>query len=302
MLAVWSFWTKPFKAHHHSLWPSPMHHLLSWVLSVETARRHYPRTALFTDDEGAGLLVDHIGLPFDEVSTELNALAAHDTAWFALGKVFTYRAQAEPFIHIDSDVFLWNPLPESLTSAPVLAQSPDYFKTGLSYYQPEVLERVVSGGGEIWLPAEWVWYRSHGGLQRGESCGIFGGNRVDFIQHYSEQAIKLIEHPVNQPGWSLMQDKFNHNILFEQYLLAACVAYHRQRENSPYRDIDIKYLFDSLDQAYDSDQAEQLGYTHLIAGAKRNPDIAKRLEQRVKRDYPDYYERCLNASTDSVNC
>src|SRR5215475_8871314 len=41
MKAVWSFWTKPFEAHRHSMWPSAKHHLLAWALSVETARRHY---------------------------------------------------------------------------------------------------------------------------------------------------------------------------------------------------------------------------------------------------------------------
>jgi hypothetical protein len=119
---------------------------------------------------------------------------------------------------------------------------------------------------------------------------------LDFIQHYSDQAIKLIEHPANQAGWSLMDDKFNHNILFEQYLLGACIEYHRQHRTSPYRDIEIRYMFRSLDDAFDPHLAEELGYTHLLAGAKGNADIAARLEERVKRDYPAQYERCLLAS------
>ena len=293
MRAVWSFWTKPFWAQHHTHWLSLRHHLFSWVLSVQSARRHYPRTALFTDDDGARLLVDQLGLQFGEVSTELNALTRHNESWWALGKVWTYRAQTEPFIHLDSDVFLWNPLPESLTAAPVLAQCPEFIVPGSSCYRPEVLEREVSASGQIWLPAEWVWYRSVGIRQHAASCGIFGGNRLDFIQYYADQAIKLIEHPDNQRGWLMMDRKDEHNILFEQYLLAACLIYHRQRANSPYHGIEIRYLFESLDEAFVSDRAAQLGYTHLIAGAKLNKDIARRLELRVERDYPDYYERCL---------
>jgi uncharacterized protein DUF6734 len=179
----------------------------------------------------------------------------------------------------------------------VIAQNPDVFVPGFSYYEPEVLERTVSKGGQIWLPAEWVWYRSVGAQQRGVSCGIFGGHRLDFIQHYSDQAIKLIEHPANQAGWPLMNDKFNHNILFEQYLLAACIEYHQRQRHSRFRDIEIRYVFESIDEAFDSHVAEQMGYTHLLAGAKGNPDIAARLEQRVKRDYPAHYERCLLASS-----
>jgi hypothetical protein len=266
------------------------------------ARKHYPRTSLVTDDEGAQLLVEQLGLEFDEVSTELNVLADHNPAWWALGKVWTYHAQTEPFLHLDNDVFLWQPLPESLTSAQVFAQCPEPFTPGASYYRPEALERSVSAGGQIWLPAEWVWYRSAGVAQRAESCGIFGGYRLDFIQYYAEQAIKLLEHPDNKPGWSLIEDEVEYNILFEQYLLSACIAYHQQRASSPYQGIEIKYLFDSLDEAFDSDRAVQLGYTHLIASAKRHQEIARLLEQRVKRDYPDYYERCIQASeSDSLS-
>src|SRR5690349_4701476 len=114
MRAVWSFWTKPFRAYHRHLWTSPLHHLLAWVLSVETARAHYPRTALFTDEEGARLLIDGLKLEFTTVSTELARLQGESPDWWTLGKLWTYRAQSEPFIHIDSDVFLWKRLPPAL--------------------------------------------------------------------------------------------------------------------------------------------------------------------------------------------
>lgn len=293
MRAVWSFWTKPFHARRHFLWPRPEHYFHSWVLSTQTAKKHFAKTALFTDDEGARLLIDRVGLEFDEVSTGLNALSEHDAKFWALGKVWTYGAQTEPFVHLDSDVFLWKPLPESLLSAPLLAQCPDYFVSGASYYRPEELEDSLSRSGQIWLPAEWVWYRSTISNQRGESCGIFGGNRVDFIRHYADQSTKLVGHSDNSRGWSMINKTTEPNILFEQYLLSACILYHQQHSDSPYRDIEIKYLFDSFDEAFDDDRAQEAGYTHLIASAKRDPHIARRLEQRIKRDYPDYYERCL---------
>jgi Family of unknown function (DUF6734) len=291
--AIWSFWTKPFRARQHYQWLRPEHYFLSWVLSIQTAREHFAKTALYTDDEGARLLVDGLGLEFDQVSTELNPLSKFDEKFWALGKVVTYGAQTEPFVHLDSDVFLWKPLPARLTSAPLLAQCPDYFVLGASYYRPEALERSISLSGNIWLPAEWVWYRAASSTQRGESCGIFGGHRLDFIQHYARQALKLLEHPDNARGWSMMAPKMEKNILFEQYLLAACIAYHQHHSNSPYRDIEIRYLFESFDEAFHDVSAERAGYTHLISNSKGNPEIAGDLEARVKREYPDYYDRCL---------
>ena len=85
MRAVWSFWSKPFRAGRGSRWLSDYHSHLAWGLSVECARRHYPDTLLVTDDEGAALLVDRLKLPFARVSLELNQLRDRDPDWWALG-------------------------------------------------------------------------------------------------------------------------------------------------------------------------------------------------------------------------
>jgi len=257
-------------------------------LSFGSISKHYPQTALFTDDDGARLLIDQLKLPFVEVSTELNKLAHHDPGFWTMGKLYTYRAQKEPFIHFDNDLFLFKPLPEELASAPVLAQNPEPD----SFYQPEFLEASLSEAGSVWLPAEWVWYRVAGSRTGGDCAGIFGGNRVDFINHFSEQAIKLVEHPDNQRGWESLE-KFVPMIWVEQYLLPACVDYHRQQASSPFHDIEIRYLFESMTHAFESDRAEQLGFTHCLGDAKLNKELAARIEARVKRDYPEHYERCL---------
>lgn len=291
MRAVWSFWSKPYQLGRDRIWTSDKHHLLSWVLSVQTAMKHYRPAALYTDDAGARLLVDGAGLEFDEVHTTLNALADHDPGWWALGKLYAYRQQA-PFVHIDSDVFLWKRLRADLESAPLLAQNPDHFVLGRSYYRPDVFEAAIDRQWDGWLPREWVWYRHSGLPQRAESCGILGGNRVDFLHHYADRAISLMEHPGNRAAWDQISDKVSHNILFEQYLLAACVEHHRHHPDSPFHDVSIEYVFPSAGHAFSQRAAAEAGYTHLIASSKRNPKIAAALEARVAADYPESYERC----------
>jgi hypothetical protein len=291
--AVWSFWTKPFKAYYRSAWMSEKHHLFAWVLSVETAKKHYPNTYLYTDDEGARLLIDGIGLEFERVFTELNVLDDHDPEWWALGKLYTYRSQTEPFVHIDNDVFLWKPLPPRMESAPVFAQHPEYFSTDWDY-KPEQMRALLKNLNGGWIPEEFEWYISQMDVQRGENCGIFGGNQLDFIQYYADTAMKLVEHPINQTGWSFLGSNVARNLLAEQYLLTACIEYQKNRQVSPYKDINIQYLFNSYDDAFNPDKAREAGYTHLLGGAKRNRAIAQRLENRVKSDYPEYYERCLS--------
>jgi hypothetical protein len=294
MRAVWSFWSKPYLARRHATWPSETHHLLSWVLAVESARRHFSETHLYTDDAGAQLLVGQLGLEFTRVSTELNALADADPAWWALGKLYTYHLQDAPFVHLDNDVFLWKRPPERVTGADVFAQNPEPFRPGFSYYQPERVEAAIRSAGG-WLPAAWVWYRA-ARRQRGECCGIFGGRRVDFIRAFADQALRLVQHPANQRAWAGQPNKVGHKIVIEQYLLAAAVEHQRALARSPGQAVAIAYLFSSPARAFDPAEASRIGYTHLIADAKRNPLYMQRLEARVRRDLPGWYERCARCA------
>lgn len=293
MKAVWSFWTKPYLAHRRASWPSDKHHLLSWVLSVETARQHYPDTWLVTDDAGARLLVDGLGLQFARVSTDLNVLAQHDPDWWNLGKLYAYHLQKEPFVHIDNDVFIWKRLPQRLEGAAVLAQNPEPISAHTPYYQPERLELAIGSVRGGWLPDEWVWYRHTVKYQHAECCGLFGGNHIDFLNNFADSSLKLVDYPGNQLALRSLSDKRMHSLLIEQYLFAAFVEYHKVSTVSPFRNVCIEYLFSSPAHPWESRRAAEAGYTHLVAGAKRNPLIADKLERRVKEDYPKYYERCL---------
>ena len=293
MRAIWSFWSKPFFAHRRHAWASEAHHLFAWVLSLETAKQHYAETCLYTDNAGADLLVDRLGLQFTCVSTALNALAGYHPGWWSLGKLYAYRLQTEPFVHIDNDAFLWKRLPERVERASIFAQNPEPFTRGASYYQPERVEEALLRRSDGWLPQEWMWYARSGQGQRGECCGILGGTRPDFIRHFADQAIQVVDRRSNQRGWSVLQDPFPHMIAVEQYYLAACIEYHSRNAASPYHGVKIEYLIASAADLFDPDRAGQTGFTHLIAGAKKHPELANRLERRVQRDYPEYYDRCI---------
>ena len=294
MRAVWSFWSAPYRAHYHRLWFSEQHHLFSWVLSVLQASRHYPDTCLFTDSWGARLLVDSLALPFRHVSLDLDKLDASDSdnEWWVQGKLATYAAQTSPFLHLDNDVFLWSPLPDSLTLAPIFAQNPEvfYFEDQTLYRLDPFMRGIQRFSG--WLPPEWLWYAQNRGNQA-LCCGIFGGHDLAFIRHYAERAMEVIRHPDNQPVWPTLGVR--DNILVEQYFLAACLHYHQQQRPSGGR-LEAAYLFPSSVEAFDRDWATRAGYTHLIGAAKNNAAIADSVEKRVQRDYPDHYDRCLRVS------
>lgn len=290
MQYVWSLWTKPLNGIRGSGWKSEKDHLLSWILSVETARRHGKTTCLITDDLGAKVLIEDLNLPFDRVSTDLNKLAYSDPDWWAIGKVYSYSIQKKPFMHIDSDVFLWSPLPAELISAPVFAQCPETHHCGTSSYRCAEFEFAIASVNG-WIPEELDYYVPDCGFYKAVSCGILGANRVDFIQHFALSSLKMMTHPRNKDAWKLLTDKNGVSLIFEQQFLAACLEFHNSNSVSPFHDIKISYLFPSLYEAVHS--AKDVGYTHLLGDTKKNPHIVKRLEKKVRVEYPDLYELCL---------
>jgi hypothetical protein len=299
MRAVWSFWSKPYLERQGRTWRSPLHHLLAWGLSLRLAQRHHPETMLVTDAYGKQLLIDQLGLTFTRVSTELDCLRDAHTDWWALGKLFAYRIQHEPFLHLDTDVFLWKPLPAALLAAPVFAQCPEEHSVLTASPHPEDVEAAFAHEN-LSLPAEWEWSRSRSLYTfREANCGIVGSTRPDFLRYYAERAIDLALNPSHARAWNRFQSRGDFNMLLEQFFLDACVEFHRSNPESPFRGIYMRYLFPSLAQAFDEQAAARAGFTHLLGDAKRNIVVSERLEERTRLEDRAFYGRCLKLAEDS---
>ena len=235
------------------------------------------------------LLVDQLGLPFVNVSTELERLDAVDGGWWALGKILAYSLQDRPFVHLDTDVFLWKPLPRNIADAPVFTQCIERFHDA-SDYRPHEIEAAFSEHA-LKLPVEWQWTRKNCG-NIAENCGILGGSDTAFLRHYSQTALDLVTRPENARAWSRLPDKGSCVLVVEQFFLAACAAFHRSHATSPYAGVRIANLFPSWDSCNNPNLAARMGFTHLICGAKSHPAVAKRLEERSRREDPSYFRRC----------
>ena len=285
--AVWSFWSRPFAHDTGQRWASERFHLLSWMLSFCTVGAQFESTALVTDDAGARLLVDRLGLPFDSVSTRLEALNGADPRWWILGKLQAYREQELPFLHFDNDVYLWRALPAPLLASDLLAQNPEYAPTSdVTFYKPTTFTASVLARHGI-LPAEWHAYvRSGGGTAI--CTGVFGGCDVDSIRRYAERAMSTIQRNENVPVWKTVNVGLPEQVLLEQYYLAAFWA---DVDNDLGRRPQLTYLFSSLEEAYGRTASRRLGFTHLIAGAKRSPVLEQMVAARLRADYPERYEK-----------
>jgi hypothetical protein len=293
MRAVWSFWSKPYGAATGWGWSEPLHHLLAWGLSLRLARRHYPDTVLVTDRAGRSLLVDGLGLSFTQVSTELERLHDADASLWALGKLVAYSLQDEPFVHLDTDVFLWRPLPARLSTAPVLAQHPERWPVEGPSSAPRVIEDAFARDG-LGLPAEWEWARSHWDpVMHQANCGIVGGMNAEFLRYYAGLALDIVLNSRYAATWRNLAGRPELNMIIEQFMLSACLEFHRSDPGSEYRGIQARYLFPSSQAAFDARYAARLGFTHLIADAKSDARVARQLEERVRREDRDFYRRCV---------
>jgi hypothetical protein len=267
------------------------HHLLSWVLSVMTGSRHFRRTQLITDTPGARLLVDHLAIPFTEIRTDLDAFAAYDPAWFVLGKLASYRVLATPFVHLDSDVYLWDALPQRLRDADVLAQSYEPFRLGDPLYRPECIEFRLRSAG-VQLPTPLDRHLPSGGVFTALNCGIVGGNRLDFLAEYAGSAVRLIENCAGRcVEWGGLS-AVHRSIFIEQYFLSACLEHANAGHTPPGGPIGVAVLFPSTLDAYRMESSSLARYTHLLGVSKRRADLSSRLETLVKSQYPALYGRC----------
>ena len=265
--------------------------LAAWIFSLEKARCHFTRTKLHTDDHGARLLVDGLGLEFSQIELTLNALNGCDTNFWSKGKLLSYLMETEPFVHLDYDVFLLRGLPERLLHAPVFAQSLEPFTLwGGSGYRPHVIESLIEGVQDGWMPKEWRWYSHSGEQQAGVCCGIFGGNQLDFIHHYARTALQILDSRGNRKAFAVAPMSLRKWIIIhvEQYLLSAMLNYYRSQDRITFSNLGMEHL---LDYRSLNEDVEREGYIHLIGQSKIKPNVIKRLEARVRDEYPNLWER-----------
>ena len=95
-------------------WAAPEYHLMGWALSCLQLHKVYGNITLFANSQAADLLIDKLQLPYTEVNLAHNKLTLiHPNLW-ALPKIYTYSLQEHPFLHIDGDVFLFEPFNPNL--------------------------------------------------------------------------------------------------------------------------------------------------------------------------------------------
>lgn len=232
MRIIQTFWSKPSfgtangKGLQQSCgWCNPMYYYMSLALSCLSLRQFYDTVELYTDAAGKKLLVDELHLPYTAVHELPDDLDRWPIEMWAVGKLYTYRDQQEPFLHVDNDVFIWQRFPDNIEHAPLVAQN---YERDMSFNRTNVISAMMVAKD---IPP----YMQRMANTDEANLGIFGGTDTDFIRRYADEALRFAWGNVDTLRRLRYPRYFN--MVFEQYLLT-CLAANEGRE--------FTYVFDDV--------------------------------------------------------
>jgi hypothetical protein len=292
MKIIQSFWTKPFlqsgefliDSRMHGGWPGRKYNYFSWALSCLQLKQFYDKVELVSDALGKYILIDKLQLPYDNVAISLNKLDDYDASLWALGKIYAYSIQQEPFLHVDSDIFISKRFDGRIHEAALVAQNrenntPEYAQTFNDIckkfnYVPPYLKQLE---GSEYIPCS--------------NAGVIGGTDVGFFREYTNEIFRFIDE--NDKSIDENAAKLNSayvNVVYEQIIYNR-LAGEMGRE--------ITYLFPDHDEVpgyigFFHAAEENGGFVHCLGSYKQNRLAYRVMEIKLKTLYPEYYRRIVD--------
>jgi len=248
--------------------------LYTTSLSILCASRVFKEVQFISTDWGVDVFTE-IGIPVTDYSTKLNEIKDISKYFWAYGKLLAYTEQTKPFVHIDNDVFLWEPLPRKILMAKLCFQSLEPFDAqGYQYYnQLKECWNMAKVRPQVIVDNEVTDFAYN--------CGICGGNDVEFFKEHRECSAEYIFAPENQ---NLFFRKFrdmaiHQNLFHEQYFIASLIQKHDMRKS-------VRVLSDNA-----MDIPGKFKYTHLWGTTKTDRGMMARVQIRLREESRDLHDR-----------
>jgi hypothetical protein len=287
MKIIQSYWTKPFYTKQNDDWEGRKmggwnhrkYYYMSWALSCLLLKKQYSHVELITDLKGNNALITLLKLPYDTVRLELDSLNHYHEDLWALGKIYSYGIQNEPFIHVDSDVFVWEKINTNASEANLIAQNIEIDFN----YDRIILTEILENFKYIPFPIP-ATFPEH---LISSNAGVIGGKNASFFQEYSKLAFSFVDNNLNNL-WKVNIGLSN--IIFEQYLFT-CLAREKK--------IDINYILHDIGNMYFKYLCDFQGvshrtkYVHIIGPYKKEATAEDWLEEQLLFEFPEYYYRII---------
>lgn len=283
MKAIQTLWCGDRKlAESPFWWLHPEYNLMSWALSCMSLREHFDRLTLYTDSEGARVLVDKLKLPYTEVVVNYDGFDCLTCHW-ALAKVRTYSLQTKPFIHIDGDIYLPRPLPSNVLGGGIIVQN----KETCSDYYKGMINSFLSVEGLKLSPRFSCALRCDD--VPSYNLGFCGGNDLGFFGRFCDEVYRFFgDNDFN--GERFRGCDISANVVYEQIFLSIMA----RDENA---DVAAVYPHTVRDNGYTAAEFCDLGrygqrqFIHILGGHKRTQAICRMVENTLLKEYPECYEK-----------
>lgn len=257
-------------------WVNRRYFLMCWALSALQLRRFYPRVELVTDSYGKELFIDKLQLPYTAVSTALDDLNYSGYDLWTAGKLHTYAMQQSPFLHLDGDVILFEPLGEHIEQAGIVAQ---HLEDDLDYYHaiwPRA-EKVIP-----WMPPSIAAWREQNNSLNAYNMGTMGGQDIDFLQAYAQEAVAAVDKNLDHLQ-GLDHGPFS---VSAEQMTYFCKAWQEQKE------VTLVMPQGHGEAIRHNVQINRpIGYLHPIATFKRSESVCLRINNWLRAWYPEWHYR-----------
>ena len=248
--------------------------LFTTALSVLCASRHFKEVQFISSSWGVDVITQ-LNLPITSYSNKLDEMKSVPREFWAYGKLLAYCEQKTPFVHIDNDVFLWEPLPKRILTARLCFQSHEPFdQDGYQYY--DMLKRCWDKA-----PTRPRIIMDNEVTDFAYNCGICGGHDLDIFEEHRKYSAEYIFAPENQ---DLFFRRFRHvlvhqNLFHEQYFLACLIKAHNLRSQVRVLNADALEI------------ANHMRYTHLWGTTKNDKGMMARVRLRLRDEDRALFDR-----------
>lgn len=258
---------------------------LSMAYSCLLLKQHNPNdnVVFYGNQNMVNLFADVFKLPYDEyhvVEPEEDLCE-----WFyCWPKILTYEAQQEAFIHIDSDIFMWESLQHEIKSAPLVAQHLEHDSTFyLNVYNQMQKDNIC-------FP-DFMKDCYCDGVINSYNAGLLGGHDLSFFKQYLWEIRRFINS--NKLKISSSDRRFLYNVVFEQWLFFGLANKYDKPVVTFYKN--PIYNFNMEDAAVTSQIStlKKLRYLHVME-YKRNIRCNRFITYKMRSEFPSVYEHILS--------
>lgn len=235
------------------------------LLSTLLAKKHHEHVFLYTNKE-IEKIVKKIGIPYNVIDTEV--LEGVEVKTFSVPKLMVYTKQTQPYLHIDLDSFIYQPIEVKLVDR-IYSSFAEGSSNVLSFERNNSVffKTYLKGAFEIQdkLPEEFLEYVK---FQNIPNMSIFGGHSWKLIAEATEYCLKIYED-----NKEFFDSNYYNACIIEQLFIPAAIRMILDRENEEIvmeKDI-FNFIFDKNPTVIEF-TGEKWDYPFII---ESNADVLK---------------------------